>query len=469
MEAHATYADARRSAASSSIYAAAISESSQVALHAVPESWPKDEFPLTGLIETEKHAFNRSNSNENAEGHCAALPQATTDAVADTPVPFEWDFITAGLKLPHYEMDCFESISYCGQEVRRENPLIKALFGLAKRLFEEVQNLEPGLVLEGLPRLKIIPSKKGQEAMAQAGKQLTDHHHVDDARAEDCSTDPHNIDAKSLLDTEAVRQDERKEAPGAETHTRKHQAGSTYLEIKRCLDFGSHFRTSFSESNTQTTSIEINPSADYELRTIIVPIKCFPTFWTGYKSRTVRIGDGQHEFFRDQLPRAAEYLQMLLELRDLADRHYAGCNYELHAKFPEQLVVTFLLDPNGYWAETEADTDVEELRADPNRSMGSLSPYQPKRVTEVVLPGVPISSDSLVQRQRQGTPYPRCENSDSNEENRSGLTRSRKRQSETSGSDQDRKRRKMQMGASLEDPVDLTGDGGSDWNGNDAV
>lgn len=111
---------------------------------------------------------SHSNSYGGAGGHCATHPRAKVDTVVDATGPFECDLLTAASSLCS-GMDSFGSISYQGHEIRLENPLIMDLLRVIKWMSNEIQNYEPGIILEGLPRVKLIPGRKGRKVFASAG------------------------------------------------------------------------------------------------------------------------------------------------------------------------------------------------------------------------------------------------------------------------------------------------------------
>lgn len=124
---------------------------------------------LLGPVETVKHAADLYSGHAGTENYCAASVRSEVNAVADYPASFEWDFLDAGEFISRLGMDCFESISYDGKEVPRDNPVVKEFFDLIKYFYEEVRAMVPWRTFEGLSKLRMILSRRGQEVIAQAG------------------------------------------------------------------------------------------------------------------------------------------------------------------------------------------------------------------------------------------------------------------------------------------------------------
>ncbi|KAH7042255.1 hypothetical protein B0J12DRAFT_211544 [Macrophomina phaseolina] len=185
---------------------------------------------------------------------------------------------------------------------------------------------------------------------------------------------------------------------------------------------------------------------------VVLPIKKFKGFWDDYGPLIAKIVDERHEFTGKAILRVAKYILMISVLSNLVDLHFASSQYELKTEILKEIKVFYWYDPDITTAEEEAETGVKEPCTD-------LYQRQHDQVTEgVLIEGDTSSSNPLEQGQRRGTPFPGYKTGDSDKENRSGPVRSKKRRWEALGSSHNGERKKRQNGASLECPIDLTGD-----------
>lgn len=83
------------------------------------------------------------------------------------PDSIEYGFVAVACSCQYCARN-YESISYRGKEVCREDSLIMESLSLVKRLVMELEKIELETVLEGSLKLEFI-LKKGMEALAPAG------------------------------------------------------------------------------------------------------------------------------------------------------------------------------------------------------------------------------------------------------------------------------------------------------------
>ncbi|EKG13596.1 hypothetical protein MPH_09258 [Macrophomina phaseolina MS6] len=407
MEAHATNADARCSAGSRSIDAAARSENTQACQRTDAKSWPEGVFSPAGSAETGEHTADHCNSDGGTSSRYAT-PQTSIDGAADTSAISEYDIVAVATKLQRGG-EILGSIYYQEQEVRQDDPLIMELFRVISHLSKELTHIAPEHLIEGIPRLKVV-SSKGPEALASAGI----------------------INTESFTDTETLRGNEGKET--AETEE----------------GLGSPFDTASPAGTAQTGSTVDNPSL---LPPVEADIDDFAGFWNSSRgSHIARIADDKnHDFTGMGVKDAGDYLYAISMLRELVDPEILDCHNGLEMGMPRKIMVWIWDITDGNMGEEEANTGVEESCTD-------LSQDQHNQVTEGVLIEGDTASDPLRQGQRRGTPFPGHENGDSDKENRSDPIRSRKRRWKALGSNEDDERKKRHNGASREYPIDLTGD-----------